>query len=182
MAEHYVRVRPAPTEDYLANPHKGCCTFQHFNGDELFPDATWSEEGPTEFPPLGGRRAPSGEGGSVVKGYLPTTVAYCRWFWRLMEPEKGKLDFSVIFALRFCQDDNLFIVPFKDVDVRTWLPGDFCLDRQVALPAGLRPGLVELSAGLIDPATQEAKVSFANKPRFKDRWLHSGKFEAVAGA
>ncbi len=461
MPEHFVRVRPAPTNDYLANPHKGCCTFQHFNGDELFPDATWSEEGPTEFPPLPGRRVPSGEPSPVVKGYLPTTVAYCRWFWRLMEPEKGKFDFSVIekslevcrergqrlaframafgapgqpavpawvnarcpmvpyrdsdflmpdpnspeylqhwgdfirelgrrfdghplvenytpafigpwgegdadmsdeqvtrfadvfatafprtlkiwefagsqmriglaragggwransfgdlgdigsdavtkdvswnhhfdaypqhifasgvtdawktgpvffesgwvpltwfrrgfdldfilqqglkfhatyfmpkstylpdpwidrlaafcrrigyrfifrqarfeakvtlggrmaydcwienvgvapiyrrydFALRFRQDDNLFIVPFEDVDIRTWLPGDACLDRQVPLPDGLRPGLVELSAGLIDRQSGEARVSFANKPRFKDRWLHLGKFEVLAGA
>ena len=82
------------------------------------------------------------------------------------------------FALRFRQGDNAFIVPCKDVDVRTWLPGDTCMDRKVTLPKGLRPGLVELSAGLID-AKKQCKVSFANKPRFFDRWLQLGKMEVV---
>jgi hypothetical protein len=84
MAEQFVKVRPAQSDAYLANPHKGCCTFQHFNGDELYPGMEYSEE-----------------------------------------------------------------------------------------------GLVELSAGLIDPQTQEAKVSFANKTQYSDRWLHLGKFEVV---
>ena len=88
MAEVIRRVRPTPTDEYLGNPHKGCCTFQHFNGDELFPGLGWSEEGPTEFPP---RKAPG-----VIDGYLPTTVSYCRWFWPLLEPEEGQIDFSVI--------------------------------------------------------------------------------------
>ena len=59
--------------------------------------------------------------------------------------------------LRLCpafrQDDNSFIVPLKDIDVRTWLPGDVCLRRPLSMPPNLRPGLVELSAGLIDPQT-----------------------------
>ena len=33
---------------------------------------------------------------AVAPGYLPTTVAYCRWFWRAMEPEEGCYDFSMI--------------------------------------------------------------------------------------
>ena len=50
MPEVIRRVRPTPVEDYLSNPHRGCCTFQHFNGDELFAGTSWSEAGPTEFP------------------------------------------------------------------------------------------------------------------------------------
>ena len=88
MPEVIRRVRPTPVGDYLSNPHRGCCTFQHFNGDELFPGTSWSEEGPTDFP----QRKYDGP----APGYLPTTVAYCRWFWRLMEPRKGHYDFSVI--------------------------------------------------------------------------------------
>jgi hypothetical protein len=90
MAEVIRRVRPTPLamSAYLANPHRGCCTFQHFNGDALFPGTTWSEEGPVTFPPP--IKMP------VIDGYLPTTVAYCRWFWRVIEPEKGKYDFTVI--------------------------------------------------------------------------------------
>jgi len=37
MAEVKRRVRPVPLppEVYLDNPHRGCCTFQHFSGDQL---------------------------------------------------------------------------------------------------------------------------------------------------
>ena len=94
MAEVIRRLRPTPMpmSAYLPNPHRGCCTFQHFNGDALFPGTTWSEEGPTEFPPP--VKMP------VVDGYLPTTVAYCRWFWRVIEPEKGRYDFTVVERAR----------------------------------------------------------------------------------
>ena len=40
------RIRPTPIDHYLGNPHKGLCTFQHFNGDALYPGNFWSEEGP----------------------------------------------------------------------------------------------------------------------------------------
>jgi hypothetical protein len=88
MAETVRRVRPTPFDGYIANPHRGCCTFQHFNGDELFPGTKWSEEGPVKFPPR--------KYSDVTPGYLPTTVSYCRWFWEVVEPEEGKFDFSVI--------------------------------------------------------------------------------------
>jgi hypothetical protein len=96
LAERIRRIRPTPTEAYLGNPHKGCCTFQRFNGDPLFPGTTWSEEGPLEFPP-----APQ----PVAAGYLPTTVAYCRWFWRALEPVQGQMDFGMVDgALQACQE------------------------------------------------------------------------------
>jgi hypothetical protein len=88
MAEVMRRIRPKYSDAYLANPHKGCCTFQHFAGDELFPGTSWSEEGPREFPP----RKYQAE----APGYLPSTVSYCRWFWAIFEPEEGKYDFSAI--------------------------------------------------------------------------------------
>ena len=95
MSELIRRVRPTPTNDYLANPHKGCCTFQHFNGDDLFAGTRWDEQGPREFPP-----AKYG----VTPGYLPTTVAYCRWFWNILEPQPGQYNFTVIEkALETCQ-------------------------------------------------------------------------------
>jgi hypothetical protein len=87
MTEIIRRVRPTEIGGYLANPHRGCCTFQRFNGDALFPGTSWSEEGPTTFPDAAR---------PVAENYLPTTVAYCRWFWSLMEPERGRFDFSVI--------------------------------------------------------------------------------------
>ncbi|KPK84907.1 MAG: hypothetical protein AMJ81_04515 [Phycisphaerae bacterium SM23_33] len=97
MPEVIRRIRPTPVDDYLDNPHRGCCTFQRFNGDELFAGTRWSEEGPTEFPQRKYER-PAPE-------YLPTTVAYCRWFWRLMEPQRGRYDFSMIDrSLQVCDE------------------------------------------------------------------------------
>ncbi|HLV78695.1 MAG TPA: beta-galactosidase, partial [Chthonomonadaceae bacterium] len=96
MAETFRRIRPTPTEAYLGNPHKGCCTFQGLNGGPLFPGTTWSEEGPLEIPPATQ---------AVTAGYLPCTVAYCRWFWRVMEPAQGQYDFRMIErALQACQE------------------------------------------------------------------------------
>jgi len=105
MAEVVRRIRPTPTDAYLANPHKGCCTFQHFNGDELFPGTGWSEEGPLTFPlPAAADLSARWAGQQVADGYLPCTVSYCRWFWRVMEPERGRFDFSMIDgALEACR-------------------------------------------------------------------------------
>lgn len=84
-SEH--RIRPTACDNYLGNPHKGCCTFQHFNGDELFAGEGWSEHGPLTFP------EPKAK---VIDGYLPSTVSYCRWYWRFFEPQEEKFDFSMI--------------------------------------------------------------------------------------
>ena len=73
----------------LAIRTRVAATFQRFNGDELYPGEAWSEEGPLTFPAA---KATTG----VIDGYLPTTVAYCRWFWNVLEPEEGRYDFSMI--------------------------------------------------------------------------------------
>jgi hypothetical protein len=84
----FTKARPREmTEPLLSNPGKGCATFQRFNGDPLNEGTGWSEEGPLVF-------APARE--AVAAGYLPSTVAYCRWFWNVLEPESGRLDFSMI--------------------------------------------------------------------------------------
>ena len=84
------RIRPKEFKGILLNPHKGCATFQRFNGDPLFDGKHWSESGPTgtEFPT---RKHPG-----VTPGYLPCTVSYCRWFWDLFEPEQGKFDWTMM--------------------------------------------------------------------------------------
>jgi hypothetical protein len=105
MAETVRRVRLTPTDEYLGNPHKGCCTFQHFNGDEPFAGTSWSEEGPLSFPPpAAAKKSDRWAARNVADGYLPTTVSYCRWFWHIMEPQKGKYDFSMIDgSLEMCR-------------------------------------------------------------------------------
>ncbi len=87
MIMPHKKVRPAELKAPLLNPHKGCATFQRFNGDPLYPTLRWSEEGPTEFP---ARQF------DVTPGYLPTTLSYCRWFWPLFEREEGKIDFTIV--------------------------------------------------------------------------------------
>jgi len=75
------------SEPLLTNPHKGCATFQRFNGDPLNEGTRWSEEGPLTFPPA---EQP------VAEGYLPCTVSYCRWFWDAIEPKEGRFDWSMV--------------------------------------------------------------------------------------
>jgi len=71
----------------LTNPHKGCATFQRFNGDPLNEGLRWSEEGPLTFPPADRE---------IAENYLPCTISYCRWFWDVLEPEEGKFDWNMV--------------------------------------------------------------------------------------
>ncbi|MFH1377385.1 MAG: hypothetical protein ABIH86_01365 [Planctomycetota bacterium] len=99
MPEVVWRVRPTESFDYFRNPHKGCATFQRFEGDELYPDAGWSEEGPIVFP---ARKYPS-----RTPNYLPASVAYCRWFWRVFQPEKNRFDWTILDqAIATARDRN----------------------------------------------------------------------------
>jgi hypothetical protein len=81
------------------------------------------------------------------------------------------------FALRLRQGEHVAVIPFSGVDVRTWLPGDVWLDRAVPIPEGFRSGWAQLAAGLVDAETQQARVRFANKEAFSDRWLDLGGIE-----
>jgi hypothetical protein len=87
--ERYKKVRPAESHAHFPNPHKGMVTFQHFQGDPPTPPP-WSEQGPTDF----------GEADLVPKeaypGCLPSTVAYCRWFWDSFEPEEGRFCWDMV--------------------------------------------------------------------------------------
>jgi Domain of unknown function (DUF4832) len=92
--------RPEAVGDdvYLANPHKGCCTFQRFNGDALNTGLEWNEEGPLSF-------SPPVADSLTVESYLSTTVAYCRWFWEVLESKEGKYDFSMVDkSLEVCKE------------------------------------------------------------------------------
>lgn len=93
------KVRPKEMSGFLRNPHKGCSTFQRFEGDGMYKGLGWSEVGPVEFPER--------EFEGVAPGYLPSSVAYCRWFWELFEPEEGRYDWSVIErALQVAKERN----------------------------------------------------------------------------
>ncbi len=96
------RIRPAETWAYLRNPHKGCATFQRFNGDPLYPtDRDWTDEiAPLTFPPFGGKLA--------NRNYPDTTIAYLRWVWRVIEPKPARYRWSIVTgALKAAKDPQL---------------------------------------------------------------------------
>ena len=75
------------------------------------------------------------------------------------------------FALRLRQGDVEAVIPMPDVDIRAWQPGDVWLDLSVRVPAEIRRGWAELSAGLVAPGTREARVRFAVREQFSDGWV-----------
>lgn len=84
------RIRPEHTAEFLNNPHKGTTTFQRFNGDALYPDMGWSDaNGPMEFPPPANADLHNDR-------YPPTRMAYCRWKWSDLQPEKDRIRFDLI--------------------------------------------------------------------------------------
>lgn len=81
-----VVVRPREIHDLLVNPGMGITTFQRFNGDAVNPGREWSEQGPTAKLP-----------DSTTKTDFPeTSIAYLRWFWSQVEPQRGKYDWDAI--------------------------------------------------------------------------------------
>ena len=81
-----VVVRPVEIDDVLVNPGMGIQTFQRFNGDPLNQDLKWSEEGPTAALPR-----------EATKPDFPdSSIAYCRWFWLALEPQRGKYRWEII--------------------------------------------------------------------------------------
>jgi hypothetical protein len=85
-AAQTVVVHPARIHDVLKNPGIGIQTFQRFNGDPLNSGMQWSEEGPT---------APLAAAGAAVD-FPAASIAYCRWFWATLAPEKGKVRWDIL--------------------------------------------------------------------------------------
>ena len=84
------RVRPAESDEYIPNPHRGTTTFQRFQGDATY--AAWitsDTHGPIRFD----ADAPAADN----EKYVPrTTLSYCRWPWRWLEPAKGKYNWNLV--------------------------------------------------------------------------------------
>ena len=81
-----VIIRPKPIDDVLQNPNMGITTFNRFNGEALNPALEWSEVGPVE-------KLPQASGKPDFPG---TTIAYLRWYWNALEPERGKYRWDII--------------------------------------------------------------------------------------
>lgn len=85
-ADNDVVIRPKEIDAVLVNPGMGVETFQRFNGDTLNPGLKWSEAGPTtELKPA-----------ETKQDFPESSIAYCRWFWSVLEPEPGKYNWAII--------------------------------------------------------------------------------------
>ncbi len=81
-----VVVHPKEINDVLVNPGMGITTFQRFNGQQPNPQFEWSEVGPvTKLP-----QAPK------KPDFPDTSVAYCRWYWNVLQPEPSKFNWSLV--------------------------------------------------------------------------------------
>ena len=79
-------VRPRATGELLVNPGMGITTFQRFNGDGINAGRNWSEEGPVGKLPDAGS----------PPDFPDTSIAYLRWFWSQIEPERGKYRWDIL--------------------------------------------------------------------------------------
>jgi hypothetical protein len=111
--------RPPHEDGYINNPHKGTTSFQRLAGDDLYPGLQWDDsKAPMVFEkslvPL-----------KEIKNYPPTRIAYIRWVWKDLEPEKGKIRFDVIEnALKAAADRGQTLQvrfqPFSGDDMPAW--------------------------------------------------------------
>src|SRR6266481_9488858 len=81
-----VVVRPKEIHDVLVNPGMGITTFQRFNGQEPNPPLKWSEVGPVTKSPAA----------TITPDFPRASVAYCRWYWNVLEPEHGKFNWEIV--------------------------------------------------------------------------------------
>ncbi len=102
-------VRPTEIDDLLVNPGMGIETFQRFNRQAVNEGTRWSEVGP---------ETPAADANAGVD-FPESSVAYLRWFWSQIEPQRGTyrwsiLDDSLAEAHRHGQRLAIRIMPYDD--------------------------------------------------------------------
>jgi hypothetical protein len=112
-------IRPPHAEGYVNNPHKGTATFQRLAGEDLYPDLKWDDS----KAPLTFDKAP--EKLKEIKNYPPSRIAYIRWVWKDLEPEKGKIRFDIVesalaAAAQRGQTLQLRFQPFSEENTPEW--------------------------------------------------------------
>ncbi len=83
----YKKVRPTERKSFLLNPHKGIATFNRYDSDPPDPPEKRLFAGMDKFPP---------ELSEGALHYLPSTVAYFRWYWYQFQPEVDRFDWSMV--------------------------------------------------------------------------------------
>jgi hypothetical protein len=102
-------VRPTEIDDILVNPGMGIETFQRFKGQALNDGVRWSEVGPET----------STADANPAADFPDSSVAYLRWFWSQIEPQRGTyrwsiLDDALAEAHRHGQRLAIRIMPYDD--------------------------------------------------------------------
>jgi len=92
-AQKTIVVRRNETDEVLTNPGIGFTTFQRFNGDTLNAGVNWTEGNPIEYQ--------KDNGYSHNRDYPMSSIAYFRIYWKFIEPEQGKYNWSLIKASLF---------------------------------------------------------------------------------
>ena len=100
-------------------------------------------------------------------------LAFTTW-WENQGVAPSYRQFPVVLRLSGAQGSAAIQTA---ADIRQWLPGDAIYDDSVTLPADLRPGLYELSIGIVDPATGQPKVKLAIAGVTAEGWYPLGKIE-----
>jgi hypothetical protein len=104
-------VWPVETHTVLVNPGMGITTFQRFNGQALNPPLTWSESGPvTKLPQA-----------ATPPDFPKASIAYCRWYWSVLEPEPGKFRWDIVdLAIREARSHGqrlaIRLMPYSNKD------------------------------------------------------------------
>jgi len=86
--QNIITIRPEEIQEVLVNPGMGFMTFQRFNGDSLNAEKTWTEGFPIDYQPF--------DGDLTNDHYPSTSLAYFRIYWKFMEPEKEKYNWTLI--------------------------------------------------------------------------------------
>lgn len=109
-SQDMVRVLPKEIDDVLINPGIGFTTAQQFNGDTLAYGV--KDMFPIEYQPY--------NGSLENKDYPQTSIAYFRIYWRFLEPEKGKYNWTIIDKALYTAKQRkqtlmIRIAPYGDV-------------------------------------------------------------------
>ena len=104
-------VRPIEIDDVLVNPGIGIETFQRFQGQPVNEGLRWSEVGP--------EAAGADASAAAHVDFPASSVAYLRWFWSQIEPQRGTYRWSIIDdalaeARRHDQRLAIRIMPYND--------------------------------------------------------------------
>jgi hypothetical protein len=85
LAQSIVVVRPKEIDTILVNPGMGIQTFQRYNTQPLFAGTRWSEVGPE-----------NAAADSSPVDFPKSSVAYIRWFWSQLEPQRGQYRWEIL--------------------------------------------------------------------------------------